>query len=120
MNTDAFYEPRRPEALTKAAEAAVPEIERSALAHHRDPSLPGGSPPPPALARGRSITWMRPSELVTSGLTPLLMRGVRYQGELVRQARRTPAAATRAGRRITRSAISRPAAGAPTQDGIGL
>lgn len=120
MNTDAFYDQRLPQPTAQAPEPALTEAELSALAHHRDPSLAGGPETPAWSARDRSITWMRPSELVTTGMTPLLARGTDHQAELVRRVRRAPSTAARAGRRITRCAIARPEQPTPTRDGLGL
>lgn len=104
---------------TEAAEAEV-----SALAVHRDPSQS------PAVNRGqeqakaqKTIAWVRPSELVTTLGSDRLRRGIDLEAELARRARRTPAqAAWKVRRRITRNAIGRPEASAPTvtEQGIGL
>jgi hypothetical protein len=104
---------------TEAAEAEV-----SALAVHRDPSQS------PAANRGqeptkaqKTIAWVRPSELVTTLGSDRLRRGIDLEAELARRARRTPAqAAWKVRRRITRNAIGRPEASAPTvtEQGIGL
>lgn len=66
---------------------------------------------------GRRIAWVRPSELPTVVMTPMVGRGIDLQSELMRRARREPVAAARRTRitRITRTAIARPEPSTPTQ-----
>lgn len=85
----------------------------SALAHHRDPSVPT-TPDGPAPKAERGIAWVRPSELPTLIGSKWAARGIDLQGELVRRSRRAPRRAARAGHKITRSAISRPESATPT------
>jgi hypothetical protein len=117
VNTDAYYErqPTRPE--PQAPPTPLTEAELSALARHGDPSLALQSGSLLPRAGGRSITWVRPSELVTSVTSPMLRRGTDLQAEL---ARRAPSAVSPAGRRVTRSAIARPELTVPTREGLGL
>jgi hypothetical protein len=120
MNTDASYARPRPEPDPVGASSPPTEAELRALARHGDPSLTHTAAVPRSSQASRSIVWMRPSDPVTTATSPMLKRGADTQGNLVRQARRTPSAAARAGRRITRSAIARPAPAAPSEEGLGL
>lgn len=124
MNHDP-HEHRTARTLDPASRTTeVAEAEVSALAVHRDPSQS------PAANRGqeqakaqKTIAWVRPSELVTTLSSDRLRRGIDLEAELARRARRTPAqAAWKVRRRITRNAIGRPEASAPTvtEQGIGL
>ncbi|GAB3769933.1 hypothetical protein FB382_001508 [Nocardioides ginsengisegetis] len=73
MNTDAYYERRLPQP-TSAPDPGLTEAELLALG---DPTVMGASAlhPPPTQSTGqRSIVWVRPSDLATTGITPLLER----------------------------------------------
>lgn len=96
MNTDATYEHPLP--------ASTPQP---------------WNPPPRSPGPHRSIVWVRPSELVAT-VSPMLGRGVDVPADLVRHARRAPAAAGRAGARLMRSAVARPQPLPPPTDGLGL
>ncbi len=132
MNTDASYErtdrtvaelrdPTNPPVNPAVNPAANSSAEVSPFALHDDPSqtsAPEASAPTPS---SRSIAWVRPSELPTTVGAPWLRRGADLHAEIARRARHAPAAATtRAGRRITRTAIGRPQPMAPTTEGLGL
>lgn len=77
------------------AENASGEAERSAFAMHRDPSLTAGRP---GRRVGRGIEWVRPSDLIASSSARIAGRGIDFQAELARQARRGPGQAVRTGR----------------------
>lgn len=115
MNTHDAYERRLDPELPEQAPDIGPEVP-SVLAVHGDLSrIPTasqrGTPPPPC----REIAWVRPSELPTVVMTPMVGRGIDLQSELARRARRGPATASRASRRITRSAIAQPEPSTPTE-----
>jgi hypothetical protein len=121
VNTDAHYERHLPEQPAAQTPPTPPtEAELSALARHGDPSLTHRPEPTHRSSRGRSIAWMRPSELATTITTPIFKRGADVQAELARQVRRAPSSAARAGRRVTRSAIAQPGPTTPTREGLGL
>jgi len=100
----------------------APEAEVSALAVHSDPSQSPAERRGPEPAKGQKmIAWVRPSELVTTLGSHSLRRGIDLEAELARRARRTPAqAAWKVRRRITRNAIGRPEASAPTVTDQGI
>ncbi len=83
-----------------------------------DPEKVG--PESPSVGGGRSIAWVRPSELATTVAAPAFRRGADLQSEVLRRRRRTPIAASRSGRRVARSAIGRTAPAAPSTEGLGL
>jgi hypothetical protein len=114
VNNNEHYE-RRDDRAVFDQSAPQPEIEAavSALAVHRDPSVPT-TPDLSAPEAQRGITWVRPSELPTLIGSKWGARGVDLQSELVRHSRRAPGKATRASRKISRSAISRPESATPT------
>jgi len=94
----------------------------SALAHHRDPSIPT-TPDVRAPKAERGIAWVRPSELPSLIGTKWAARGIDLQSELVRRSRRAPAKAAQAGHKISRSAIARPeplTASVSTTEELGL
>lgn len=77
------------------AEKASSEAERSAFALHRDPSLTADRS---GRRVGRGIEWVRPSDLIAASSAQAAGRGIDFQAELARQARRAPVHAVRAGR----------------------
>lgn len=77
------------------AEKASSEAERSAFAMHRDPSLTAGRS---GRRVGRGVEWVRPSDLIAASSARAAGRGIDFQAELARQARRAPGQAVRAGR----------------------
>lgn len=91
------------------AEKTSSEAERSAFAMHRDPSLTAGKSGPQV---GRGIEWVRPSDLIAASSARAAGRGIDFQAELARQARRAPVHAVRAGqdgvRAVRERAESRP------------
>lgn len=107
----------RPEPPTTSAPAAAGEVERSAFAVHRDPSLNTGA----SRGRvGRGIEWVRPSDLIAAGSARVVGRGIDLQTELARQARRMPGRAIRAGRDGVRAVRERAAARPrPERRGVG-
>jgi len=120
VNTDAHYQRPLPGHEPEVPSTPPTEAELSSLARHGDPSLIRPAEPTPRSAGGRSIAWVRPSELATTVASPVLVRGAEAHATLARQVRRAPASAARTGRRVTRSAIARPPRATPTQDGLGL
>jgi hypothetical protein len=119
VNNNEFYDRLDDRALAPEQNPpqARPEESVAALAVHRDPSVPNGTPsthpgndPKPQ----RGIAWVRPSELPTMLGTTWAGRGIDLQSDLVRRSRRVPIRAARAGRRISRSAMARPEAASPT------
>lgn len=124
MNTPEPYERRLDRTLPEATPTPPePEPTGSALAVHRDPSIPQDAPER-AAERGRpSVAWVRPSEMPTLVGSSWVGRGVDLQSELTRRARRTPGAASKIARRVTRNAIGRPEPSSPTvtnDEGLGL
>jgi hypothetical protein len=114
VNTNEFYERRDDRTLPKES-MPQPHIEDAvtALAVHRDPSVPPRTTASEATPQ-RGIAWVRPSELPTLVGSKWANRGIDLQSELVRRSRRAPIKATKAGRRISRTAIARPEAVTPT------
>lgn len=114
MNNNEHYE-RRDDRVVPDQSAPQPHTDPaiSALAHHRDPSIPA-APEVSAPKAERGIAWVRPSELPTLVGSKWAARGVDLQSELVRRSRRAPAKAARAGHKISRSAIARPESATPT------
>lgn len=123
MNTTESYERRLDRTLTETTVLADTE-QSEALAIHRNPTLPGTTTTSAPAASRPSLAWVRPSELPALVGAPRIRRGIDLQSELTRRARRTPeAAATGAGRRITRTTIGRPEAAslaATTTERLGL
>ena len=121
MNTPEPYDRRTDRSLDEPPKQTEQPDERSALAVHHDPSQPT---PTTAVKPDRakpSIAWVRPSDLPTAIGAPWVRRGIDLQAELTRRARRAPVQATaRTGRRITRTAISRPESttAATTREGL--
>ena len=114
MNNNEHYERRDDRAVPDHA-TPQPQTDQaaSALAHHRDPSIPPTPDAPPPKAE-RGIAWVRPSELPIMIGSKWAARGIDRRSELVRRSRRAPAKAARAGHKISRSAIARPEAATPT------
>lgn len=123
MNNNDHYE-RRDDRVIPDHTTPQPQTDpaESALAHHRDPSIPT-TPDVPAPKAERGIAWVRPSELPSLIGTKWAARGIDLQSELVRRSRRAPAKAARAGHKISRSAIARPeplTASVSTTEELGL
>jgi hypothetical protein len=108
VNTPDPYERRLAEPPPEVAPSSDRPLEPSALAVHGDPSQRQLEPTTPPEPSGRQIAWVRPSELPTVIMTPVVGRGIDLHTELSRRARRSPITASRASRRVTRSAIARP------------
>ncbi len=106
MNTNEFYERRDDRALTEES-TPQPRTEGpvTALAVHRDPSVPPATTTTKAQRPG--VAWVRPTELPTLVGSTVARRGIDLQSDLVRRSRRAPLTATEAGRRIMRAAIGR-------------
>lgn len=89
-------EDRKPRALTPEAG------ETSALARHKDPSLTGkGTTVAVEEAKKKvpGVEWVRPTELLASRSGRIAGRGIDFQAELSRRARRVPGQTLRAARR---------------------
>lgn len=91
-------------------EASLEVTEVDALAVHRDPSQASPSATPDATGGpGRGVAWVRPTELAMQLGSGAAGRGIDLQTALATRARRSPATVARQSRRITRTAIGRPA-----------
>lgn len=113
MNHNEFYERHDPRVQPEVEPAQPPnEDAHSALAVHRDPSVPVAESPAPATQR--NVAWVRPSEFPTLLGSTWVGRGIDLQAELARRSRRGPIKAVRATRRTSRAAIARTEAPAPT------
>jgi hypothetical protein len=115
VNTHDPYERRISQPTPYVEPSSDLPQEPPALAVHSDPSQPQLAPTDPPELPGRRIAWVRPSELPTVVMTPVVGRGINLQAELTRRARRSPITATRASRRISRSTIARPERATPTE-----
>jgi hypothetical protein len=117
VNNNEFYDRRGDRALTPEQNPPQPHPEEpvAAAAVHGYPSVSDTAPsndandPRPQ----RRVALLRPSELPTMVGSKWAGRGIDLQSELVRRSRRVPITTTRAGRRISRSAIARPEPAAP-------
>jgi hypothetical protein len=98
MNTHAEY--RRYGYKPSERPVAEAEAATNELAHHRDPSLTAQTRTPENPQK--RIAGIRPTDLA-SYAGPMVGRGIDLQSELVRRARRTPVAASRALRRTAPS-----------------
>lgn len=91
---DAGREPERPESAD-----APRDGETSVLARHGDPSLTNTTTEKDPAKRERpGVEWVRPSELMASRSARLAGRGIDFQAELARRARRVPGHAYRGAR----------------------
>ena len=89
-------------AETRASQTEAGEV--SALARHRDPSLAKESTAKDAATRARAgVEWVRPTDLMASRSARIVGRGIDFQAELARRARRVPGQAYRATRDGARS-----------------
>ncbi|WP_270242197.1 hypothetical protein [Rothia kristinae] len=112
MNDTEHTGPRRHDdeparARTREAEP----VEASELARHRDPSLTkqgGAATAGVAKKKARpGVEWVRPSELLASRGGRIAGRGIDFQAELSRRARRLPGQTYRATRSGARSMSAR-------------
>ncbi|MDQ7991086.1 MAG: hypothetical protein REI45_00225 [Propionicimonas sp.] len=88
--------------------AKVKEVETSELARHKDPSLTATKDEKEAAkAKARGVEWVRPSELLVSRSGRVAGRGIDFQAELARRARRVPGQTFRATRTGVRSVSER-------------
>lgn len=86
------------------ANAMPRESEESALARHRDPSLTRHAPGQDAAKKERpGVEWVRPTDLMAARSGRVAGRGIDFQAELARRARRVPGQAYRATRTGARS-----------------
>jgi hypothetical protein len=100
----------KPEPPTGAQEVA-------ALAVHEDPSLPAGQAASPEGDRSQrgSITWVRPTYLLSSVGAARLRQAEDAQDDAVRRSRRAPLmAVSRLRRGVSHSSIARPEPAVPT------
>lgn len=89
---------------TDRAEETAREGETSSLAKHRDPSLTAQSTrKDPAMRARAGAEWVRPTDLMASRSARMAGRGIDFQAELARRARRVPGQAYRATRDGARS-----------------
>jgi hypothetical protein len=89
---------------TDRAEATPREGEASALAWHRDPSLTTQATGKDTAKKARpGVEWVRPTDLMASRSARMAGRGIDFQAELARRARRVPGQAYRATRDGARS-----------------
>lgn len=91
-------------AETRASQAEAGEV--SALARHRDPSLTkakAGAVDQKAERKRPGVEWVRPSELLASRSARVAGRGIDFQAELARRARRSPGQIVRGTRRGVRA-----------------
>ena len=116
MNTPEPYERRNDFTFAKP-EPPAGAHELAALAVHKDPSLPAGQAASPGGDRSQraSITWVRPTDLLTSVGAARLRQAADAQADAVRRSRRAPLiAVSRLRRRVSQSAIARPEPAVPT------
>ncbi|PVW02351.1 hypothetical protein DEA06_15755 [Microbacterium sp. Gd 4-13] len=73
--------------------------DASALARHKDPSLTGATAAGEAKTKVPGVEWVRPTELLASRSGRIAGRGIDFQAELARRARRVPGQTVRATRR---------------------
>lgn len=119
MNTPEPYERHLDRTLPEATSTTEPDRAVEALAVHRDPSLPGARTQVVPEQPRPTVAWVRPSELPTLIGAPWIRRSIDLQAELTRRARRTPrTVATKAGRRISRTAIASPETASPTTTSV--
>jgi hypothetical protein len=119
VNAPEPYERHLDRTLPEAPPTPEPDKAVEALAVHRDPSLTAATPQAAPDHPRPTVAWVRPSELPTLIGAPWIRRGIDLQTELTRRARRTPrSVATKAGRRISRTAIAHPEAASPTATSI--
>jgi|SRR5690606_24275836 len=86
------------------AEETPRESETSALARHRDPSLTNDSTAKGAAKKGpMGVEWVRPTDLMVLRSARMAGRGIDFQAELARRARRMPGQTFRATRIGARS-----------------
>jgi hypothetical protein len=85
-----------------ASSASASEV--SGLARHGDPSpTKKTTDPTPSAPSGSGVEWVRPSELMASRSARVAGRGIDFQAELTRRARRVPGQAERTARAGTRA-----------------
>ncbi len=88
--------------------AKVEDAETSELARHTDPSLSATKDDAAAAkAKARGVEWVRPSELLVSRSGRIAGRGIDFQAELARRARRVPGQTYRATRAGVRAVSER-------------
>ena len=116
MNTPEPYERRKDRPVAKS-EPPAGAHQVAALAVYEDPSLTVGQATSPAGNRSQraSITWLRPTDLLTSIGAARLRQAADAQADAVRRSRRAPLiAVSRLRRRVSHSSIARPAPAVPT------
>jgi len=116
VNTPAPYERRNDPTVAKP-EPPAGAHEVAALAVHEDPSLPAGQAASPEGDRSQraSITWVRPTDLMTSVGAARLRQAADAHADAVRRSRRAPLmAVSRLRRRVSHSSIARPEPAVPS------
>ncbi|UOR02427.1 hypothetical protein MUN77_03720 [Leucobacter allii] len=94
----------RDEREADRADETPRESEASALARHRDPSLAAqGTEKGTAKKERPGVEWVRPTDLMASRSARMAGRGIDFQAELARGARRVPGHAYRTTRDGARS-----------------
>lgn len=97
----------------------------SAFARHKDPSLSGTGATAgaeEAKKKAAGVEWVRPTELLASRSGRIAGRGIDFQAELSRRARRVPGQtvrATRRGARTTATKVSERARRLPPASAFG-
>lgn len=115
MNDTEHTGPRRQDDQTAHARTAKHEpesgtAEASELARHHDPSLTkktGAATEEPAKKARPGVEWVRPSDLLVSRSGRIAGRGIDFQAELARRARRLPGQTYRATRSGVRTMSER-------------
>jgi hypothetical protein len=116
VNTPEPYE-RWNEVTVAKLEPPAGAQEVAALAVHEDPSLPvrQASPPEGDRSQPASITWVRPTDLLTSVGAARLRQAADARADAIRRSRRAPLiAVSRLRRRVSHSSIARPEPAVPT------
>jgi hypothetical protein len=77
--------------LPLAKEPDIDTSDAEELGRHRDPSLTTPATKKTERKPGRGVVWMRPSDLLPQAGSRLAGRGIDFQAELARRARRLSA-----------------------------
>lgn len=107
----------------RAAKTETETGEVSELARHRDPSQKATTAEQKTAEKDpRGVTWVRPSELMNQATARAAGRGIDFQAELARRARRVPGQVyrgTRTGVRAGARAVSERARRLPPVSAFG-
>lgn len=108
---------------SRAAKTETDAGEVSELARHRDPSQKATTAEQKTAEKNpRGVTWVRPSELMAQTTARVAGRGIDFQAELARRARRVPGQVyrgARAGVRAGTTAMSERARRLPPVSAFG-